>query len=446
MTMEITLETDHHIARHAELAKQAGTPEWLSSLRQKAIRQYANIGMPTTHQEDWRFTNTQVLNGTRFLPAPEAAGAPLSLPALERLTLGGELHRMVFINGRLSTELSDLAGLPAGLTVMPLSQALRTHPALIEAHLGRHARWENHAFSALNTALFEDGFFVHAAKGVVVEKPVHFLHVTVPTGSEPAVVHLRNLIVAEESAQVRVVESYVGRRGVYWTNAITEIVAGDNALADHYRLQRESEESFHTGRVDMHAGRSGVANTHAITFGGLLTRNDTGVVLGGEGADSTMNGLTVITGKQVVDNHTSIDHAVPHCTSHEMYKAVLDDHSKTVFNGRILVRKDAQKTDSKQTNKNLLLSKTALVNTNPQLEIYADDVKCTHGATIGQLDESMIFYLRSRGIGEVAAQHLLTYAFANDIVARIQIPALRERLNDYLVHRLREEDVSEEVF
>lgn len=445
MTMEVTLETDHQIARHAELAKQAGTPEWLSSLRQKAISHYASIGMPTTHQEDWRFTNTQVLNGTRFLPAMEAVGASLSLPALERLTLGGDLYRLVFINGRLSPELSDLAGLPAGLSVLPLSQALRTHPALIQAHLGRHARWENHAFSALNTALFEDGFVVHAAKGLVVEKPVHLLHVTVPTGTAPAVVHLRNLIVAEESAQVRVVESYVGRRGVYWTNAITEIVAGPNALADHYRLQRESEESFHTGRVDMHAGRSGVANTHAVTFGGLLTRNDTGVVLGGEGADSTMNGLTVITGRQVVDNHTSIDHAVPHCTSHEMYKAVLDDHAKTVFNGRILVRKDAQKTDSKQTNKNLLLSNTALVNTNPQLEIYADDVKCTHGATIGQLDESMIFYLRSRGIGEVAAQHLLTYAFANDIVARIQIPALRERLNDYLVHRLREEDVTEEV-
>ncbi|HEX7880831.1 MAG TPA: Fe-S cluster assembly protein SufD [Candidatus Eisenbacteria bacterium] len=445
MTLDVTLDRDHFVVRHGELAKSAGTPAWLASLRQKAISHYQGIGLPTTHQEEWRFTNTQTLNGTRFEPAPAATAAGIDIAAIERLTLGGDLFRIGLVNGRFSPELTNLAGLPAGVTVQTLSDALRASSPIVEANLGRHARWENNAYSALNTALFEEGVVVHVGKGVVLEKPIHVLHVTIPGSGSPGVTHLRNLIVAEESAQVRVIESYVGRRGTYWTNAITEIVAGDNAVADHYRLNRESDGAFHTGRVDMFAGRSGVTNTHTITFGGLLTRNDTGVVLGGEGADSTMNGLTVIGGKQLVDNHTSIDHAVPHCTSHELYKAVLDGTARTVFNGRILVRKDAQKTDSKQTNKNLLLSDKALVNTNPQLEIYADDVKCTHGATIGQLDESMIFYLRSRGIGEVAAQHLLTYAFANDIVERIQVPALRERLNDYLIHRLRDEDGAEEA-
>jgi Fe-S cluster assembly protein SufD len=444
MTMDVTLDTDHYVSRHASLAKGA-QPEWLTSLRRKAIEHYQEIGLPTTHLEEWRFTNTQALNGTRFEPAPAASAAGLDIAAIERLTLGGDLFRIGLVNGRLAPELTNLAGLPAGVTVQGLSDALRAKSPVVEANLGRHARWENNAFSALNTALFEDGVVIHVAKGVVVERPIHVLHVTVPTGGNPMVTHLRHLVVAEESAQVRIIESYVGRRGTYWTNAITEIVAGDNAVADHYRLNREADEAYHTGRVDMFAGRSGVANTHTITFGGLLTRNDTGVVLGGEGADSTMNGLTVIGGRQLVDNHTSIDHAVPHCTSHELYKAVLDDTAKTVFNGRILVRKDAQKTDSKQTNKNLLLSDKALVNSNPQLEIYADDVKCTHGATIGQLDEGMIFYLRSRGIATKAAEHLLTYAFANDIVTRIQVPALRERLNDYLVHRLRDEDGTEEA-
>jgi Fe-S cluster assembly protein SufD len=438
--MEVTLDNDPYVARHQELEKAgAAGPSWLASLRRKALDRYASLGFPTTKLEDWRFTNVQAIAGARFAPAPAAPQA-FDLAELERVAFGGtDLLRLVFVNGRPTPALGQSAVLPAGVTVMPLAEALKSHPALVEAHLGRHARWEDHAFGALNTALFEDGLFVHVAKGVACTTPVHVIYATAP-GSDPVMTHPRNLIVAEESAEVRVIESYLGRRGVYLTNLVTEIVAAENAKVDHYRLQRESIDAFHVAITDMHTSAAAVASNQIISFGGAITRNDTGVVLGGPGADATLNGLTVIDGSQLVDNHTSIDHAMPHCTSHELYKAVLDGTAKSVFNGRILVRKDAQKTDSKQTNKNMLLSDTALVNTNPQLEIYADDVKCTHGATIGQLDEGMVFYLRSRGIAEQAARHILTYAFANDIVERLKVEALRERLDEYLVHRLREED------
>jgi Fe-S cluster assembly protein SufD len=438
--MEVTLDKDPYVGRHQELVKAGGAgPSWLASLRGKAIELYTSLGFPTTKLEEWRFTNVQPISGARFAPAPAAPQA-FTVADIERIAFGGaDVVRFVFVNGRPVPALSRLDGLPAGVTVLPLSEALKSHADLVEAHLGRHARWENHAFGALNTALFEDGAFIHVAKGVVFEAPIHVVFATAP-GGEPVMTHPRNLIVADGSAEVRVVESYMGRRGTYLTNVVTEIVAAENAKVDHYRLQREAIDAYHVALTDMHAAANAAASNQIVSFGAAITRNDTGVVLGGPGADATLNGLTVIDGSQLVDNHTSIDHAMPHCTSHELYKAVLDGTAKSVFNGRILVRKDAQKTDSKQTNKNMLLSDTALVNTNPQLEIYADDVKCTHGATIGQLDESMVFYLRSRGIAEQAARHILTYAFANDVVERLKIEALRARLDEYLVHRLREED------
>ena len=261
------------------------------------------------------------------------------------------------------------------------------------------------------------------------EQPIHLLFVASSHG-EPTVSHPRNLIIVGDNSQVAIVESYVGLDGgVYFTNAVTEIVAGQNAVIDYYKLQQESAEAFHIATLAVHQDRSSNFTSHSISLGGALVRNDVKARLDAEGVECTLNGLYMASGHQLVDNHTSIDHAKPHCSSHELYKGVLDGKSKGVFSGKIIVRPDAQKTDAKQTNKNLLLSADSVIDTKPQLQIYADDVKCTHGATVGQLDKDAIFYLRSRGIGHEDARSLLTYAFANEIISRIKIPSVREQLN-----------------
>lgn len=440
--METTLDKDFYLARWAKLDKADRQPAWLKELRQAAIQRYAELGFPTTRLEEWQFTNVRAIAGTHFEPAAPPAEAP-TVESLERQTFADpSAIRVVFVNGRLSKPLST-TGLPKGVAIMSLCDAIQGKADDVRRHLGRHARYEHHAFAALNTALFEDGAYVHVDEGVVVEQPIHMIFAATP-GNRPWVCHPRILIVAERSSQLRIVESYVGRPGVYLTNAVTEVVAAENAVVDHYKLQRESLEAWHMASLEFYAAASAAVSNHTMSFGAAIARNDIGAVLDGPGADAVLNGLFVVAGDQHCDNHTSIDHAKPHGTSHELYKGVLDGKARSVFNGRIRVRIDAQKTDSKQTNKNLLLSDEALVNTNPQLEIYADDVKCTHGATIGQLDETALFYLRSRGINEAMARQVLTYAFANDVVERIKLPALRDRLTDDLAHRLRHDDGGEE--
>ena len=288
----------------------------------------------------------------------------------------------------------------------------------------------------MNTAFISDGAFVYIPKDSIVDAPIHLLFIATASG-KPEVSHPRNLIVAGANTQVKIVESYVGLdKAVYFTNAVTEIVAGENSVIDHYKLQRESVQAFHVATLQIQQARSTTFSTCSISMGGALVRNDVNAVLDGEGCESVLNGLYLVTGQQHVDNHTQIDHAKPHCSSREFYKGILDEKARGVFNGRIIVRPGAQKTDSKQTNKNLLLSEGALVNTNPQLEIYADDVKCTHGATIGQLSADVLFYLRSRGINLETARNLLTYAFASDITSRIKIESIRTELENILFSRL----------
>jgi Fe-S cluster assembly protein SufD len=317
---------------------------------------------------------------------------------------------------------------------------------LVEKHLAQYADVSKEVFAALNTAFLSDGAFVYLPKGTVLENPIHLLFVSTGESSRPSVSHPRTLVVAEASSQAQIIESYAGfGPGVYFTNAITEVVAGEDATIDHYKLQREGLDAFHIGTVQLQLERSANISTQSISLGGALVRNHVNAVLNGEGAEATLNGFYLVNGTQHVDNHTSIDHAKPHCTSHELYKGILDGRARGVFNGRIIVRPDAQKTDSKQTNKNLILSEEALVNTNPQLEIYADDVKCTHGATIGQLDSDALFYLRSRGIDLVSAKHLLTYAFAGDFIHRLKIEPLRTELEKTLVARLAEGGKTEAV-
>jgi Fe-S cluster assembly protein SufD len=321
-----------------------------------------------------------------------------------------------------------------------LATALNSDSALVEPHLARHAGYQDHPFVALNTAFLQDGAFVSIPRGKAVERPIHLLFVSTHDRRGTATVsHPRNLILAGDDSQAMVIESYIGlNNALYFTNAVTEIVAGENAVVAHYKLQRESEEAFHISTVQASLSHNSNFSSHSIDLGGALVRNDVNAVLDGKGIECTLDGLYMVAGRQHVDNHTRIDHVKPHCSSRELYKGVLGGRSKGVFNGKIYVHKDAQKTDAKQTNKNLLLSEDAVINTKPQLEIYADDVKCTHGTTIGQLDQEAIFYLRSRGIDLEAARGLLTYAFASEMIGRIKVEPVRAQLETLLLTRLPE--------
>jgi Fe-S cluster assembly protein SufD len=447
----LTRETETYLAQFAELEKRlAGHgPASLLPLRREAIARFAELGFPTTRDEEWKYTSVAPLTRTVFQPARRELGAA----SPERLPFGQITRcRLVFVNGWLAPQLSTLeAGgrseatqgathLPRGVTVRSLADALENEFGCVEAHLARGAQYRDHAFVALNTALMEDGAFVRIARGAVVEEPIHLLFLGT-AGDTPSVSHPRVLIVAEENSQATVLETYAcvdngAGTQPYWTNAVTEIVAAENAVLDHYKTQRESETAFHVATMWVRQARSSNFSSHSISLGGALVRNDITAVLGGPGIESTLNGLYVVGGRQHVDNHTAIDHAHPHCNSHELYKGILDGHATGVFNGKIFVREDAQKTDAKQTNQNLLLSRDAVIDTKPQLEIFADDVRCTHGATVGQLDADALFYLRSRGIGEAEARGLLTYAFASDILGRIKVPPLRSALEELLFSQL----------
>ena len=425
-----------YLAHFAHRENERDSPAWLASERRKAIESFTELGFPTTHHEDWKYTNISELVSTAFEPAQvdltmDVAAGIARLPLAD---LGS--NRLAFLNGRYVPELSNLSDIPKGATTGSLAAAWKRHGATLERHLGRYAEASTHTFVALNTALFADGAFIEIPKGVVLEKPLHILQIAYG-GGKRTVCHPRNLILAGDTAQANIIETFLSLgEDTTFTNAVTEIVAGESALVDYCKVQEESHQAFHYGRIQVWQARASSVTTHSVQLGGKLTREETQTVLAGEGAEGLMHGLYVINGSQHVDNHTTIDHARAHCSSREVYKGVLEGHSQGVFNGRIIVRQDAQKTDSKQSNKNLLLSEDAVINTKPQLEIFADDVKCTHGATVGQIDPEAVFYLRSRGIAAPEAKALLTYAFANDVLERLKYEPLRERLTARLHDRL----------
>jgi len=434
MTIE-TLTTENSYLRDftgTNNGSDAPGPEWLLNLRQAAAVRFAEVGFPTRRNEEWRFTNVSPIAETPFTLAAKA-DSEMTVDALNAYTyagMGGT--QLVFVNGHFQANLSSRE-FPAGVTVSTLSAAMDASPELIEAHLGRYAKFTTQAFVALNTSALEDGAFVHLSRNAVVEDPIHLLFLSAPRGG-PTISHPRTLILADENSQATIVESYSGTAdGVYFTNAVTEIVAAENAVLDHYKVQRESVKAYHVATMQLQLARSTNFSSHSVGLGGLLVRNDANAYLGGKGIECTLNGVYLGNDKQLIDNHTEIDHAMPHCNSHEIYKGILDGHSRGVFNGKIFVREDAQKTDAKQTNQTLLLSPTAQIDTKPQLEIFADDVKCTHGATIGQLSDEALFYLRARGISKNNARALLTYAFASDIVSRIKIDAIRAQLDQVLL-------------
>ncbi len=408
---------------------------WLAPLRRVAMGRFTEMGFPTTKQEAWRYTNLGQLARIPFRPA--ARSAALGAEEVERLSLGdGEAPRVVFVNGHYAGGLSRFESLPAGVKLASLAAALISDGDLVEQHLARYADHESHALAALNTAFIEDGVFLYVPDGVVLDHPVHLVFVSTRAEgpAEPTVSHPRVLVVTGEASQATIVESYIGSmQDVYFTNAVTEITAGDGSVIDHYKVQRESREAFHVATMQASLGRNSTFSSHSVSLGGLLVRNDINAVLGDEGADCTLNGLYVLEGRQHVDNHLLVDHARPHGTSRQLYKGVLDGASHGVFDGLVVVRKDAQKTDSRQEIRNLILSEEALVDTKPTLQILANDVKCSHGATTGQLDEQSMFYLRSRAIGLESAREILVRAFMADIIGRIKVRPLRDGL-DALLH------------
>ncbi len=411
-------------------SEPAASPAWLQTLRKSAFERFAELGLPTTRHEDWKYTNVSSIAKAAF-----AAGARPTAEELSWIKTPAARTRIVFVNGVYSPELSELSRLPNGISVLPLSGAAGSS-RLLEGHLARYARHDDHAFVALNTALFEDGAVIEIASAAIVEEPVHLLFVTLPA-AEPVISNPRNLIVARRESQAAIVEEYwSATEGAHFTNAVTEIVAEEGSILDHYKLQLESEQAWHVATVQGLQERSSTLNSFNFCFGGSLVRNDLNSVLDGEGAECILNGLSVASGRQHIDNHTALDHAKPNCNSRELYKGVWDGRSTGVFNGKIFVRKDAQKTNAIQSNKNLLLSENAAVNTKPQLEIYADDVRCTHGATVGQIDREAMFYMQSRGIERAAARDLLTYAFAGDIFDHVKVENLRVRLEEVLYRKL----------
>ncbi|HEX2225140.1 MAG TPA: Fe-S cluster assembly protein SufD [Thermoanaerobaculia bacterium] len=431
--------TAPYLADFEAFQRELSTPETaepagLQALRRQAIDAFARLGFPTLRQEEWRSTNVAAIARTPFT---RMTGEPADLPAaaLEPLIFDAAV-RLVFVDGRFAPRLSTLSTeLPQGAFIGSLAEALARAPQLVEPHLARYARFDHHPFVALNTAFLRDGAFVYLPRGAVLEKPVHLLFMA--SGSEGAatVNYPRNLIVAGENSQMALVETYAGL-GTYFTCAVTELVSGPGAVVDHYKVQRESVDAYHIATFQIEAERACAPSSHSISIGGAIVRNDVNAVLDGEGIDCILNGLYLAEGRQLIDNHMRVEHAKPHCGSHELYKGILDGKARAVFNGLIHVRHGAQKTDAKQSNRNLLLSPDAIANSNPQLEIFADDVKCTHGSTVGQLDEDAVFYLRSRGIGKEAARSLLTYAFASDIVERIKVEPVRRDLEEFLFARL----------
>ena len=415
--------------------RTAQQPRWLQSLRQEAFARFAETGFPTTHDEDWRFTNVAAVAGTPF----ELAGLErIKKEQLESFGTSQFACCLVFVNGLFSQELSSVTSLPQGVTIGSLAAQLKNDPASVEQHLGRYLNTERDAFAALNTAFLEDGVYIHVPRGVVVEAPIYVVYVTVP-GATPTMNHPRNLIVAHENSQVTVVEDYVSLgEGTTFSNAATELVAGDNAHVSHYMIVREGEQAYNFSTLRIQQGRHANVATHSLLLSGALVRNNVHPVLAGEGSECLINGLFMANGRQHMDNYMLVEHASPHCDSRQFYNGILNGHSHGVFHGRIIVHKDAQKTDAKQTNRNLLLSDDAQIDTKPQLEIYADDVKCTHGATIGRFDDNALFYLRSRGLAEAAARHVLLLAFANECLDRMNSPQLRDYLEKLVVAGLPE--------
>ncbi len=434
-------KTDNGTAQLVEQFSQfpvAPSPSaWLSPLRQAGFASFAGAGFPTLNDEDWRFTSVAALAKLHF----QLAGA-VAVNGAETQALAASVFaalpgpRLVFVNGRFSAPLSRLQPVAGGVRLESLAAALAQDSALLEQHLGQYAHPAGNAFAALNQARFTDGAFIFVPDGVALAEPVQLIYVSSAQVAGETILP-RNLVIAGANSRLTVVESYLSTtRAAYFTNAVTEIVAGANAAVEHVKVQDEAAAAYHMATIAGEFGRASKVRVHSFALGAKLSRNNIRTKLAGEGLECILNGLYLTRDEQLADHHMIVEHAQPHCASHEYFNGILDDKSRGVFHGRILVREIAQKTDAKQTNKNLLLSDDACADTKPQLEIYADDVKCTHGATIGQLNAESIFYLRSRGMSLDTAKQMLIHAFAGEIIERIQCEPARAVIDKLVWDRL----------
>jgi Fe-S cluster assembly protein SufD len=415
----------------------AAAPQWARSLRLSAIARFEELGFPSTRNEDWHFTSVAPIAEREFAPLTSATSR-VSAAQLAPYTFGASgWHTLVFVNGRYDASLSSATELPDGVSVLPLARAYDELPLLLEQHIGRIASIDAHTFTALNTAFINDGAVVHVGKDVEVARPIHLLFVSDEKAVD-GIAQPRNLIVLDRFAKATVIESYVTvSRGIgpYFTNVVTEATVGDGATLTHLKLQRESAQAYHVGTLDVRQARDSHLVSFSFAIGAALSRTNIYTELRGEGCGATLNGLYLGDDRQHIDHQTRIEHVAPNCYSRELYKGILDGASHGVFNGKVYVHPAAQKTDGKQTNNTLLLSEKAQIDTKPQLEIFADDVKCTHGATVGRLDETSLFYMKSRGINARTARELLTYAFAADVLETIELAEVREGLEAAVLRR-----------
>ncbi|HTL71974.1 MAG TPA: Fe-S cluster assembly protein SufD [bacterium] len=437
MTPKAKNGTEVLVEKFSQFEAAATQPKWLAPMRKAGLASFADQGFPTLHDEDWRFTNVAPIAKLNFQLAGQVAVNGAESKVLTDSVfaqLAG--HRLVFVNGFFSAKLSTLKPVSGGVRIENLSAALAKDSTFIEQHLGKYAHTANNSFAALNQAFFSDGAFIFVPQGVEVAEPVQLIYISSAKQSGETILP-RNLIIAEANSKVTVVESYLSTGDVaYLTNAVTELFAGDNAFIEHVKVQDEAVSAYHIATIAGEFGRASNVNVHSIALGAKLSRNNIRTKLAGEGLECVLNGLYLTKDEQLADHHMIVEHAQPHCASHEYFNGILDDKSRGVFHGRILVREIAQKTDAKQTNKNLLLSDDAGADTKPQLEIYADDVKCTHGATIGQLNAESIFYLRSRGMSLDTAKQMLIHAFAGEIIERIKCEPARTVIDKLVWDRL----------
>ena len=404
-------------------ASSAAAPHaWVARLRGEALDRANALAVPTTGDEDWRFTDLSPLYRLAFHPA---RAAPLAQELLAPFVAPEAGVRLVFVDGRFVPGLSELPD-SGGLVALPLAAGIERHGERAQSHLAQLANFRTDALVALNTAYLQDGALIMAPAGQRVEAPVHLLFVST---QQDVAVHPRVLVIAEAGAELTLVEDFVTLHdGAYCVNAVTEVSVASQARVRHVKLQRDGTSAFHLATCAVRLDRDARYVSNNVTFGARISRQNLNVVQAGEGAECHLDGLALIGGRQLADTHSFIDHALPHGRSRQLHKCVAGGGAHVVFNGRVLVRAGAQQTDSGQQSRNLLLSDKAHVDTKPQLEIFADDVKCSHGATVGQLESEEVFYLRSRGLTDTAARNLLTYAFAADIVNRIPLPSLAARL------------------
>ncbi|MCL5267038.1 MAG: Fe-S cluster assembly protein SufD [Bacteroidetes bacterium] len=404
-------------------------------VRKEAIGRFAEIDFPNTHQEDWRFTDISPILRHTFSRADKKAATIPTKDQISGFQFNGMKSRLlVFVNGSYSPELSLQPPLPKGAVIGSLTDALKNPHDIVSGHISNNASAGENAFTALNLAFAADGAFVHIPDGVEIEEPLHLLFIS--TGPGEFISQPRNIIIAGKNSRVRIVEHYVSLDGgTYFTNAVTEIHAGENSSVNAVKIQSESLNSYHIAMTEVSLDSNANYTSHGLSFGASIYRHDLNVALNGEGSDATLEGLYLLSGNQLSDTHSMIDHASPHCSSQEHYKGILDGKSHGVFNGKIMVRKGAQQTNSYQENRNIILSNEAKVDTKPQLEIFADDVKCSHGATVGQLNRESLFYLRSRGISEDQAKLILIYAFASDVLKDIKEEEIRTQLEKMLSER-----------